>query len=132
MSMTDPVADLLTRIRNAAQRGHATLTVPASGLKRSILQLMAREGYICGFENVTSEAGHPALRVDLKYVDGSSVIEGLRRISSPGLRQYVGKGDVPWVQGGYGIAILSTSRGLITDREARRQGVGGEVLCTVW
>lgn len=132
MSMTDPVADLLTRIRNAAQRGHATLTVPASGLKRSILQLMAREGYICGFEAVTTEAGHPALRVDLKYVDGSSVIEGLRRISSPGLRQYVGKGDVPWVQGGYGIAILSTSRGLITDREARRQGVGGEVLCTVW
>lgn len=132
MSMTDPVADLLTRIRNTAQRGHASLNVPASTLKRAILTVLAREGYITGVEGVQSSAGHPELRVDLKYVDGRCAIEGLRRVSSPGLRHYVGKTEVPWVQGGYGIAILSTSRGLVTDREARRQGIGGEVLCTVW
>ncbi len=132
MSMTDPVADLLTRIRNAAQRQHASLVMPASKLKRSILQVMTREGYIVGFDNAEIEGGHPGIRVDLKYVDGRSAIEGLRRVSKPGLRQYVGKGEIPWVQGGYGIAIISSPRGLVTDREARRQGIGGEVLCSVW
>lgn len=132
MSMTDPIADLLTRIRNAAQRKHASLTMPASKLKREILIVMAREGYISGYGSDKTDKGHPALRVDLKYVDGRAAIEGLRRESKPGLRKYVGSGEVPWVQGGYGIAIISSSRGLITDREARRQGIGGEVLCSVW
>jgi len=132
MSMTDPISDLLTRIRNATMRGHMELQVPASKVKASILNVMVREGYIRGFEPFTPEGGHPALRVDLKYVDGRCAIEGLRRVSKPGLRNYVGHEEIPWIQGGYGIAILSTSRGLVTDKEARRQGIGGEVLCAVW
>jgi len=132
MSMTDPIADLLTRIRNAQMRRHATLDVPASKLKANVLKLMAREGFIQGFEPFTPEGGHPALKVTLKYVDGRSAIEGLTRVSKPGLRRYVAKDEIPWVQGGYGIAILSTSKGLLTDKEARRTGVGGEVLCALW
>ncbi|MDH4230155.1 MAG: 30S ribosomal protein S8 [Nitrospirota bacterium] len=132
MSMTDPIADLLTRIRNAAMRRRPSTDIPASRLKAEILKLMQREGFISGFERQQPEGGHPSLRVDLKYVDGRCVIEGLKRVSSPGLRQYVAKDEIPWVQGGYGIAVLSTSRGLLTDKEARRQGIGGEVLCTVW
>jgi small subunit ribosomal protein S8 len=132
MSMTDPIADLLTRIRNAQMRRHASTQVPASKLKANVLAIMAREGYIQGFSPFTPESGHPALKVDLKYVDGRAAIEGLTRVSRPGLRRYVAKDEIPWVQGGYGIAILSTSKGLLTDKEARRTGVGGEVLCSVW
>jgi len=132
MSMTDPIADLLTRIRNATIRQHGSLTLPASKLKADILRLLVREGYVTGVSGAETEAGHPALKVDLKYVDGRSAIAGLRRESKPGLRQYVGNGEIPWIQGGYGIAVISSSRGLVTDREARRQGIGGEVLCSVW
>ncbi|MDH5526138.1 MAG: 30S ribosomal protein S8 [Nitrospirota bacterium] len=132
MSMTDPIADLLTRIRNATMRQRPTTLVPASRLKADILTLMKREGYISGFERFQPEGGHPTLRVDLKYVDGRCAIEGLRRLSKPGLRQYVTKSDIPWIQGGFGVAVVSTSRGLLTDKEARRQGIGGEVLCAVW
>jgi len=132
MSMTDPIADLLTRIRNAQMRRHATTDVPASKLKASLLTIMAREGYITGFVPHTPEGGHPTLKVELKYVDGRAAIEGVNRLSRPGLRRYVAKDEIPWVQGGYGIAILSTSKGLLTDKEARRTGIGGEVLCSVW
>lgn len=132
MSMTDPIADLLTRMRNAVMRKHAEVVVPASRVKKSILDLLVREGYISGVTPVTPEGGHPSLKVDLKYVEGRSAIEGLTRVSTPGLRRYIAKDEIPWVQGGYGVAIISTSRGVMTDREARRQGIGGELLCTVW
>jgi small subunit ribosomal protein S8 len=132
VSMTDPIADLLTRIRNAQMRRKDSTEVPASKLKANVLAIMAREGYIQGFTPFTPESGHPALKVDLKYVDGRAAIAGLTRVSRPGLRRYVAKDEIPWVQGGYGIAILSTSKGLLTDKEARRTGIGGEVLCSVW
>jgi len=130
--MTDPIADLLARIRNAQMRRHATLDVPANKLKANLLAVMVREGYVQGFEPLTPEGGHPTLRVALKYVEGRAAIEGLKRVSRPGLRAYVAKDEIPWVQGGYGIAILTTSKGLMTDKEARRAGLGGEVLCSVW
>lgn len=130
--MTDPIADLLTRIRNAQMRRHDTLQVPASKLKANILKIMVKEGYLRAFEPVTPEDGHPVLMIALKYVEGRAAIEGSKRVSKPGLRNYVAKDQIPWVQGGYGIAILSTSRGLMTDKEARRAGIGGEVLCSMW
>jgi small subunit ribosomal protein S8 len=130
--MTDPIADLLARIRNAQMRRHATLDVPASKVKANLLSVMVKEGYVQSFEPLNPEEGHPALRVTLKYVEGRPAIEGLKRVSKPGLRTYVAKDEIPWVQGGYGIAILTTSRGLMTDKEARRAGIGGEVLCSVW
>jgi small subunit ribosomal protein S8 len=130
--MNDPVADLLTRIRNAQMRRHDSLTMPASHLRAAILAILEREGYIRGFRAQTPEKGHPTLSVDLKYVEGRAAIEGLRRVSRPGLRRYVAKDEIPRVQGGNGVSILSTSRGLLTDREARKNGVGGELLCAVW
>lgn len=132
MSMTDPIADALTRVRNATMRGHASLEMPASKLKQRLLLMMVKKGYLQDVAEFTPEGGHPTLKVTLKYVDGQAAIEGLKRVSKPGLRAYVNKDQIPWVQGGYGIAILSTSRGLLTDKEARFQGIGGEVLCSVW
>jgi len=132
MSMTDPIADLLTRIRNAVQRKHASLDVPASKLKGSLLKVLIKEGYVRDMSAFTPEGGHPTLHVELKYVDGESAILGIKRVSKPGLRNYVNRDQIPWVQGGYGLSVLSTSQGLITDREARRRGIGGEVLCSVW
>jgi small subunit ribosomal protein S8 len=129
---TDPIADLLTRIRNAQMRRKSSLTLPASKLKGEVLGIMQREGFIRGWRAETPEGGHPQLVVDLKYVEGRAAIEGIRRVSRPGLRRYVGHDDIPRVQGGLGVAILSTSRGLLTDREARRGGIGGELLCTLW
>jgi len=129
---TDPIADLLTRIRNAQMRRKSSTTVPASKLKAEVLGIMQREGFIRGWRADTPEGGHPQLVVDLKYVEGRGAIEGIRRVSRPGLRRYVGHDDIPRVQGGLGVAILSTSRGLLTDREARRGGIGGEVLCSLW
>lgn len=130
--MNDPVADLLTRIRNAQMRRHDALEMPASRLRTAILSILEREGYIKGFQALTPDSGHPALRVELKYVEGRAAIEGLRRLSRPGLRRYVAKGEIPKVQGGFGVAILSTSRGVLTDKDARKNGVGGELLCAVW
>jgi len=131
--MTDPVSDLLTRMRNAARRGHDTLVVPASKLKAEILRVMKTEGYITEYERVTDEAGHPALRIQLRYVgEGQPMITGLRRISKPGRRVYVGRRDIKPVMGGLGLAILSTSKGVMTDHESRKAGLGGEVLCQVW
>jgi len=130
MSMTDPIADFLTRIRNAQQAGKATVAVPASTVKSAIAQVLKDEGYIGDF-SVASEDGKAKLTVTLKYHEGRPVIERLERVSRPGLRQYRGKAALPSVLGGLGIAIVSTPKGVMTDREARRVGQGGEVICLV-
>lgn len=129
---TDPIADLLTRIRNAQMRRKASLTVPMSRLKASVLAIMQREGFIKAWRAETPAGGRTHLVVDLKYVEGRAAIEGIQRVSRPGLRRYVAHDRIPRVQGGLGVAILSTSRGLLTDREARKGRIGGEVLCTLW
>ena len=130
--VTDPIADLLIQIQNGARRGFETVTVPASKLKAEVLRILKAEGFIGPVEHVTDK-GHPALRIQLRYVDdGQPVIEGVRRISKPGNRVYVGKRDATQVRGGLGLAILSTSKGVMTDQESRRAGLGGEVLCQIW
>ena len=131
MTMTDPVADYLTRLRNAVQAGHKKFEVPASNLKREITKLLVDQKFVTGFTEV-KEAPQGTLRVQLKYHNGQSVITGLRRISTPGLRKYVNSTDIPRVLGGLGIAIISTSRGLMSDRQAREAHVGGEVMCEIW
>ncbi len=129
--MTDPIADMLSRIRNAIMAGHDHTEIPLSKLKLRIVEILKDEGYVTDFAVGTE--GHPSLTVQLKYGrDRRSAIEGLRRASRPGRRLYVGHKEIPRVMNGMGIAILSTSRGLLTSAEARRQGVGGEVLCEVW
>jgi small subunit ribosomal protein S8 len=130
MSMTDPIADLLTRIRNAQMAGKVTVAAPASRVKSAIARVLRDEGYIADFA-VTEEGGKSTLTVTLKYHEGKPVIERLERVSRPGLRQYRGKGELPSVLGGLGVAIVSTPQGLMTDREARRVGQGGEVICLV-
>jgi small subunit ribosomal protein S8 len=130
--MTDPIADLLTRIRNANMVRHATVDIPASRTKKSIVEILVKEGFIEGFETVTVE-NHETIRVALKYgQDKSRVITGIKRISKPGLKVYAKKNELPRVLGGLGVAIISTSKGIITDREARKLQVGGEVICYVW
>jgi small subunit ribosomal protein S8 len=131
MTMTDPVADYLTRLRNAIQAGHKRVDVPASNLKRELTKLLLAQKFIGGYTEV-KETVHPVLRIQLKYQDGSPVIAGLRRISTPGLRKYVDADSIPRVMGGLGVAVLSTSRGLMTDKEARQANIGGEVLCEIW
>jgi len=135
MSVSDPIADMLTRIRNASIVGHNTVAVPSSRLKVAIAQILRDEGYIQDFE-VTSDRPHAMLRVWLKYTGDRRhrmpVITGLKRISKPGRRVYSKKEDIPWVLSGMGIAILSTPKGVLTGQQARRLGVGGEVLCHVW
>ena len=130
MSMSDPIADMLTRIRNAQMVGHTEVAMPASRLKASIAQVLKQEGYIEDF--ALRESGpRKELRIALKYYAGRPVIERLERVSKPGLRVYRGRDDIPRVLNGLGVAILSTSRGVMTDRKARADGVGGEVLCIV-
>ncbi len=129
MSMSDPIADMLTRIRNGQARGKVVIDMPASKKKVAIAELLRDEGYI-GEVGVSGE-GKPVLRISLKYYRGRPVVEFLRRVSRPGLRIYRGKDDLPVVWGGLGIAIISTSKGLMTDRAARRAGTGGEVLALV-
>ena len=131
MSMTDPIADMLTRIRNASQARHRRVDVPASGLKREIARVLAEERFIDNFAQY-EDGKQGMLRLYLRYDDGQSVIRGIKRVSRPGLRQYAGKARVPRVLRSLGIAIISTSSGVLTDRDARRRGVGGEVLCQVW
>jgi small subunit ribosomal protein S8 len=132
MPTTDPIADMLTRIRNALMLRRAFVLVPSSKIKTSIAQILLEEGFIQGYE-VTNEQPQPNLRLWLKYDEKRRpVLTGLKRVSKPGRRVYKGKQELPWVLSGLGIAIVSTPRGLMTDREARRQGVGGEVLCYVW
>jgi len=130
MSMTDPIADMLTRIRNAQMVGHTEASMPCSRLKLSIAQVLKDEGYIEDFA-VRDQGVHKELRIGLKYYAGRPVIERLERVSKPGLRVYKGRNDIPRVMNGLGVAILSTSRGVMTDRKARADGVGGEVLCIV-
>lgn len=130
MSMSDPIADLLTRIRNAQMVSKASITVPSSKLKVAILQVLKEEGYIDGFE-VKTENGKSDLRVDLKYYAGRPVIERIERVSKPGLRVYKPSKSIPQVMNGLGVAIVTTPRGVMTDRKARAAGVGGEVLCYV-
>lgn len=130
MSMTDPIADMLTRIRNAQKARKETVSIPASRLKLAIVEVLQQEGYIGGFE--TEEDGvHRSINVSLKYHLNAPVIERIERVSRPGLRVYSGTADLPSVQGGLGVAIVSTSGGVMTDRQARAQGRGGEVLCII-
>ncbi|HMO50877.1 MAG TPA: 30S ribosomal protein S8 [Kiritimatiellia bacterium] len=132
MSLNDPISDMLTRVRNAAAAGHATVQIPHSRLKAEIARILKREGFISDF-SVEEEGSRSYLRLRLKYGRADrAVIRGLSRVSRPGLRKYVGSEEIPKVFGGIGMAILSTSRGLLTDREARRSKVGGEVVCYVW
>ncbi len=135
MSMSDPIADMLTRMRNALMRQHPTVSMPHSKAKLAIAQVMKDEGYIEGFE-VLPEKPQAVLQVKLKYTGGRrdyrSIITGLERVSRPGRRIYVGKQDIPWVLSGMGIAIMTTSKGVMTGQQARRLGVGGEVICKVW
>ena len=130
MSMTDPIADMLTRIRNALAADKTQLTMPFSNKKQAIAEVLTAEGFISGFSK-SEKDGKPALNVDLKYYNGKGVIEKIKRVSRPGLRVYKGKDELPKVMGGLGIAIISTSAGLMTDRAARKAGHGGEVLCYV-
>ena len=132
MSMTDPVADMLTRIRNANSAGHAEVSVPASKIKKNIAEILLKEGYIKAYEVVSGDV-QDTIVITMKYGQGKTrVISGIKRISKPGLKVYAKKDEVPRVLGGLGIAIISTSNGLITDKEARKLGVGGEVVCYVW
>jgi len=130
--LTDPVADMLTRIRNANQALHERVTMPTSKLKEEIARILAAEGYIDGYE-VVGTGARRTLSVTLRYAaNRKRVIEGLRRVSSPGRRVYVGAGELPRVLGGLGVAVVSTSQGLLPDREARQRKLGGEILCEVW
>jgi len=132
MSFSDPIADMLTRVRNAYMASLNTVDIPQSKMKAEIARILKREGYIRDYTTEADE-GKRVLRVYLKYsVDHEPVIRGIKRISKPSLRRYVGAGTIPRVLGGLGVAILSTSSGLLTDREARKRHVGGEVLCYVW
>ncbi|MBC7229302.1 MAG: 30S ribosomal protein S8 [Actinobacteria bacterium] len=132
MTMTDPIADMLTRIRNASAARHEAVEMPYSGIKRSIAEILKREGFIADFEVVKGES-YDILRLTLKYgPNREQFINGIKRISKPGLRVYSKRAELPRVLGGLGIAIISTSRGVITDREARELNVGGEVLAYVW
>lgn len=132
MSMTDPIADLLTRIRNAAQEKHEKVEIPASRLKANVVRVLKEEGYIKNFR-LNRENGHPTIKLYLKYTDGGeSVIQGIKRISRPGLRQYSSYETFPRPLSGAGIAIISTSKGVMTGSKAKSQKVGGEILCEVW
>ena len=131
MRITDPIADMLTRIRNAANARHATVDVPASGMKKAIAQILLDEGYIKGYQIV--EGGQGTIRIQLKYsANNQKAITGLKRVSKPGLRQYAGVQELPKVLRGLGIAIISTSKGVMTDKKARELNVGGEILAFVW
>ncbi|MEN9503180.1 MAG: ribosomal protein [Pseudomonadota bacterium] len=130
MSMSDPIADMLTRIRNGQSASKASVSFPASKQKNAILGVLESEGYIAGFEAGEAE-GKPVITVKLKYFQGKPVISSIKRVSRPGLRIFRGKDELPTVMGGYGVAIISTSQGVMSDRAARAAGQGGEVLCVV-
>jgi small subunit ribosomal protein S8 len=132
MSMTDPIADMLTRIRNAVGSKHRRVDIPASKMKVEIARLLKESNFITDYKTIDTPEGKKVLRVALKYAGNTPVIRELRRVSSPGLRQYVGAAEIPRVRNGLGVAILSTSKGLMTDREARAQRTGGELLALVW
>jgi small subunit ribosomal protein S8 len=131
MQMSDVIADMLTRIRNASNAKHATVDVPASNMKKAIADILVREGYLKAYE-VIDDGKQGTIRITLKYNGKQKVIQGIRRVSKPGLRVYSNCDDMPSVMNGLGIAIVSTSKGIITDKEARKANVGGEVLAFVW
>jgi small subunit ribosomal protein S8 len=135
MSMSDPIADMLTRIRNGLHREHPSVSMPHSKVKEAIAQVLKEEGYIEDF-SVLPQKPRDVLQINLKYIGGRrdrrAVITGIERVSKPGRRIYVGKNEIPWVLSGMGVAILTTSRGIMTGQQARRLGEGGEVLCRVW
>lgn len=133
MNITDPIADMLTRIRNANTSKHKTVDVPSSKMKLSIADILFKEGYIKSYEEIKDVNTQGVIRITLKYDEkGTRVIDGLKRISKPGLKVYAGKDELPKVLNGLGIAIISTSKGLMTDKQARELGIGGEVLAYVW
>ncbi len=137
MSVNDPIADMLTRIRNAVMAGHTLVSLPGSKIKTALAKILQDEGFIEGYEEVQLDGRpHRVLRIRLKYVgerrDRRPVINGLERASRPGRRIYVGKSEIPWIQSGMGVAILTTPRGVMTGTQARKLGLGGEVLCYVW
>lgn len=135
MTMSDPISDMLTRIRNATMRQQESLSMPHSGMKERLAEVLKQEGYIEDYQVLPAET-QPVLRLRMKYVGDrrhrQPVITGIRRISSPGRRVYVGKDEIPWVRSGMGTAIMTTSKGVVTGQQARRLGVGGEVICEVW
>ncbi|MCA9709924.1 MAG: 30S ribosomal protein S8 [Myxococcales bacterium] len=131
MSMTDPISDMLTRIRNATIAGHEELTLPASRVKRRIVEILKEEGYIEDFER-HEEGPQGTLSIRLKWHGDQPAIEGLRRVSRPGQRRYARSSEIPKVRNGLGIMIVSTSKGMMTDRAARKAGVGGELICSIW
>ncbi|MEL7167320.1 MAG: 30S ribosomal protein S8 [Pseudomonadota bacterium] len=130
--MNDPIGDMLTRIRNSQMRGKSVVETPASKLRERVLEVLADEGYIRGFEKTTGSNGHPAIEISLKYYEGEPVIRELKRVSKPGRRVYMGRDDIPQVRQGLGVSIVSTSKGVMSDASARAANVGGEVLCTVF
>ena len=132
MSMTDPIADMLTRIRNACGSKHRRVDMPVSKMKTEIARILKQENFIRDYETIETEDGRKVLRVRLKYAGDASVIRNLQRVSTPGLRRYVGAREIPRVRNGLGVAILSTSQGLMSDREARQKRTGGELLALVW
>lgn len=129
--MTDPIADFLTRIRNAASARHKVVDIPASKLKANLAAILKDQGFINDFESI-DEGPQGAIRITLRYVQGQHSMLGLQRVSRPGLRRYAGADELPRVKNGLGIAVISTSQGLMTDKEARRRNIGGEVLCYIW
>ena len=132
MTMTDPIADMLTRIRNANTVGHETVEIPASKMKKAIAEILKEEGYITDFD-VIEDNKQGMIKVTMKYgANKERVISGIKKISKPGLKVYAKANDVPKVLGGLGIAIISTSKGIVSDKEARKLGIGGEVICYVW
>ena len=132
MAISDPLGDMLTRIRNGQMRGKSTVSTPASKLRGWVLDVLADEGYIRGYEATTGADGHPALEISLKYFEGTPVIRELKRVSKPGRRVYMSVNDIPTVRQGLGVSIVSTSKGVMSDASARSNNVGGEVLCTVF
>ncbi|MEP6495466.1 MAG: 30S ribosomal protein S8 [bacterium] len=132
MSMSDPIADMLTRIRNACGSKHRRVDMPLSKMKAEIARILKENNYIQDFSTLKTDEGRDILRVRLKYAGGQSVIRQLQRVSTPGLRKYVGVGDIPRVRNGLGMAIVSTNKGLMSDREARQSQTGGELVAVVW
>ncbi|MEM1278207.1 MAG: 30S ribosomal protein S8 [Pseudomonadota bacterium] len=132
MSVTDPLGDMLTRIRNAAMRNKSTVRTPASKLRGWVLDVLADEGYIRGYERSDDAAGKPEFEIALKYFDGQPAIKEIKRISTPGRRSYMGAKSIPQVRNGLGVAIVSTNKGVMSDAKARAENVGGEVLCTIF
>ena len=130
--MNDPIGDMLTRIRNGQMRGKAAVETPASKLRAWVLDVLADEGYIRGYEKKDGKDGHPAFNIELKYYEGTPVIREVKRVSKPGRRVYLGAHDIPQVRQGLGVSIVSTSKGVMSDAKARAANIGGEVLCTVF